>query len=598
MRDDRGGGPRQAARQTTFDELGTPLRDVPFVVVDLETTGGAPADAGITEIGAVKVRGGEVLGEFESLVDPHTGIPPFIQLLTGITNGMVAGAPTLSAVLPSFLEFARGCVLVAHNAPYDVGFLKAACAKTGRPWPACTTVDTARLAHGLMTRDEVPNCKLGTLAGYFHATTTPCHRALADARATVEVLHALLERLGPLGVQSLEELTTFSARVTQEQRRKRYLAEPLPSAPGVYVFSDVRGATLYVGKSRNVRTRVRQYFTAGEMRKRMREMVALTDEVTAIECATTLEAEVRELRLIAERKPPYNRRSRFPEKALWLKLTAEPFPRLSIVRKVGADRATYLGPYGSRRTADLVMSALHEAFPLRQCTPRITPKRPTNACVLAEMGRCGAPCEGRQTATEYAVVADAVRHAMLDDVRAAEGALRRRIDALAAAGRYEDAAVQRDRLAAYARSAARTQRLSALTGCAQLVAARPTEAGGWELTVVRYGRLVAAGVAPPRAHPRPYVDALVAAAEAVSQGVGPTPAASAEETECILRWLEKPGTRIVDVDGTWALPAHGAGRVLAALDAAAQGATQYDLGERSPLHTVHQPPGTLGVLAR
>jgi len=124
-----GGRPADAA-QGTFDELGTPLAEVTFVVVDLETTGGSPADCGITEVGAVKVRGGEVLGEFHTLVDPGSAIPPFIQVLTGITDAMVAGSPRIAAVLPGFLEFARGSVLVAHNAPFDVGFLRAAAVRS------------------------------------------------------------------------------------------------------------------------------------------------------------------------------------------------------------------------------------------------------------------------------------------------------------------------------------------------------------------------------------------------------------------------------------------------------------------------------------
>ncbi|HMA46056.1 MAG TPA: exonuclease domain-containing protein [Frankiaceae bacterium] len=103
------GGPRQAS----LDELGEPLREVTFVVVDLETTGGATDRSEITEIGAVKVRGGEVLGEFQTLVRPAAGIPPLVAVLTGITDAMVAGAPPIGAVLPAFLEFARGAVLVA-----------------------------------------------------------------------------------------------------------------------------------------------------------------------------------------------------------------------------------------------------------------------------------------------------------------------------------------------------------------------------------------------------------------------------------------------------------------------------------------------------
>src|SRR5205814_254117 len=93
-------------RQCTFDELGTPLSEVTFVIVDLETTGGSPATSAITEIGAVKVRGGEVLGEFQTLVNPQIAVPPFIAVLTGITDAMVASAPALSAVLPTFLDWA------------------------------------------------------------------------------------------------------------------------------------------------------------------------------------------------------------------------------------------------------------------------------------------------------------------------------------------------------------------------------------------------------------------------------------------------------------------------------------------------------------
>ena len=170
------------AVQRGFDDLGTPLHDVTFVVVDLETTGGSATDAAITEIGAVKVRGGEQIGEFQTLVNPETSVPAFIAVLTGITDAMVAGAPHLGAALPSFLEWSRGSVLVAHNAPFDLGFLRAGCDRLGLQWPAFESVDTARLARRVLTRDEAPDCKLATLARIFRTSTKPCHRALADAR--------------------------------------------------------------------------------------------------------------------------------------------------------------------------------------------------------------------------------------------------------------------------------------------------------------------------------------------------------------------------------------------------------------------------------
>jgi len=146
------------------------------------------------------------------------------------------------------------------------------------------------------------------LARLFGSPDTPDHRALHDARATVHVLHGLLERVGSLGVHSLEELCTYSSRVSPAQRRKRYLAEGLPSAPGVYLFRDARDEVLYVGTSVDIRSRVRTYFTASEHRTRMAEMVALATSVVPVVCATTLEAQVRELRLIAEHAPRYNRR--------------------------------------------------------------------------------------------------------------------------------------------------------------------------------------------------------------------------------------------------------------------------------------------------
>jgi DNA polymerase-3 subunit epsilon len=591
MSSTRGPATSRWGAQPTFDELGRPLRDITFCVVDLETTGGsAEGGAMITEIGAVKVRGGEVLGEFQTLVNPRTQIPAFIAVLTGITNAMVAGSPPIESALPAFLEFAAGTVLVAHNAPFDVGFLRHFAEQQGRPWPRFEVLDTARLARRVITRDDAPNCKLSSLAKAFGSTTTPNHRALSDARATVDVLHGLMERLGGLGVHTLEELQTFSSRVTTAQRRKRHLAEALPHAPGVYLFRDERARVLYVGTSRDLRTRVRSYFTASETRSRMGEMVGIASTVDGIECATTLEAEVRELRLIAEHKPRYNRRSRFPEKVHFIKLTREPWPRLSLVRRVLADDADYLGPFASKRTAEKCLAALHDTFPVRQCSDRL-PRNPARAaCVLAEMGRCLSPCDGSVDETAYAAVVRQLRDALLRRPDEVVEAINARMAALADDERFEEAGVHRDRLAAFVRAAARTQRLAALTRCPEVVAARREDDGRWAVHVVRHGRLAAAGVIPPGADAHAYVATLRLSAETVTPGPGPVPAASAEETEKILRWLEAPGIRLVDVDGEWTCPVAGATRHLAVHDAVNQSRLSLvPFAERRGLTPVHQP---------
>jgi DNA polymerase-3 subunit epsilon len=556
-------GPRYV--QGTIEELGTPLADVTFVVVDLETTGGSPRDSAITEIGAVKVRGGEVLGEFQTLVDPGREIPPYISVLTGITTTMVAAAPRIGSVLPTFLEFARGAVLVAHNAPFDLGFLKAACAESGIPWPAAASVDTAVLARRLLSRDEVPNCKLATLAPYFSATTDPCHRALDDARATVDVLHGLFERLGPLGITSLEELTGLTRRIDPERRRKRHLVDDVPGGPGVYVFRGPKDEPLYVGTSNDLRSRVRSYFTSSEQRSRITEMVALSQRVEAISCAHDLEAAVRELRLIAEQKPRYNRRSRFPERALWIRLTDEVFPRLSIVRRVRPGAGVFLGPFPDRRAADAAAAAIHESLPLRQCTPRLSVKVLGTAGALFGMGRCGAPCTGAQTAEEYGEIAAVLRAAVAADPQALLAPLLSRVDRLAAEERFEDAAVLRDRIAVLVRAVRRRQRLESLAAVPQLVIARPDGDGGWHLSVVRRGRLVAAGGAPRGVSVRHILAGLLATAE-TPLGPDGELAATVDETELVLRWMEKPGTRLVEVDGTLACPVPGTGSYSAFLD--------------------------------
>ena len=184
------------------------LADLNLVVVDVETTGWLHEQAEITEIGAVRICGWQHTGEFASLVRPAGPIPEDITSLTGITNEMVSRAPLAPTVLRAFLAFADDCVLVAHNAPFDVGFLTAACAASAIPWPATAVVDTAVLARLLLGPDDVPDCRLGTLAEYFSARTTPCHRALADAKATADVLAGLLSLAA--GGQTLRDRSLVS----------------------------------------------------------------------------------------------------------------------------------------------------------------------------------------------------------------------------------------------------------------------------------------------------------------------------------------------------------------------------------------------------
>ncbi len=284
----------------TFDTLGPTLAELTFVVVDLETSGGSPDGAAITEVAAVKVRHGEVLGELQTLVNPGHPIAEFVSDLTGISDAMVSRAPGINEVLPSLLEFMAGAVLVAHNAGFDVSFLRAACERQGYPWPDPPVLDTVQLARRVLaTDDDVADCRLATLAEVFHARVTPTHRALDDARATVDVLHGLFERVGCEGVTTYEELRSYSARLSPIQRRKRYLADTVPPVAGVYVHLDAHDNVVHVGRCRDVHAEVRRLVTSSSLPRRQLDLLAVTERIAVVSAATPVEEQVRQIRLQA-----------------------------------------------------------------------------------------------------------------------------------------------------------------------------------------------------------------------------------------------------------------------------------------------------------
>ena len=551
--------------QPSFDELGRALIDTTFVVVDLETTGGSHSSDAITEIGAVKIRGGEIIGEFQTLINPELPIPAFITVLTGITDAMVVEAPKIGEALFSFLEFAgspQETVVIAHNAPFDIGFLKSASARCDVPWPGYQVLDTARIARYVVTRDEAPNCKLGTLATYFGAHTDPNHRALSDARATVDVFHGILDRLGSFGVTTLEDLKSFTNRITDAQRKKRFLAEGLPNSPGVYIFRDSHNEPLYIGTTRNLRTRVRSYFTAAETRKRILDMVSLAERLDFIETPTIIEAEVRELRLIAEKQPRFNRRSKFQEKAVWVKLTEESFPRLVSVRghRGLSDEVGWCGPFNGRDEAARAIEALYEVTQIRQCTPRITLKSMKSAspCALFDMKRCGAPCVGKESVDSYASHVLTTQVSLHHDATSLLSTINTRMHELAEQERFEEAADIRNRLSAFIRGTARGQRIRSLTRVPHMVTAFMVAPQQWEFLVIRFGRLAGSAQGSSKNY-REIVESLRLTADVVADNGEILPASHHEEVEVLLRYLNQDGVRLVEIDGEWSLPVFGSG---------------------------------------
>ena len=542
--------------QRSFDDLGTPLRDTTFCVIDLETTGTDPARCAVTEVGAVKLRAGECLGTFQTLVNPGVPIPPTITVLTGITEAMVLPAPRIESVLPALVEFIGDAVVVGHNVRFDLGFLRAALERTGRPALTNPVVDTCALARRLV-RDEVANLRLGTLATQLRLDHRPSHRALDDALATGDLLHVLLERAAGLGVLGLDDLLALPTMAGHAQAAKLGLTAGLPRAPGVYLFRDRHGRVLYVGTATNLRARVRSYFS-GETRRKVGPLLRETHRIDHEVCRHPLEAAVREVRLIQQHEPPYNRRGRGWRRYVYLKLTTgEAFPRLSIVRQARPDGAHYLGPLPSSRFARTVADAIESVVPLRRCTAR-PGRSPRDApCVPAQLGVATCPCAGTVTESDYARHVGTVLRGLTTDPDLLLGPLRRRMEVLAAQERFEEAAEVRERAAALASALRRQRRFDALRRAGRLEL--ELTPGTWAR--LEAGRLVAVWEEPVAPGRRPgALEALPL--ETCGRDLPdrdppePVPRELADELICIAAWLDRRAAtvRIRRCDDGLALP--------------------------------------------
>lgn len=477
--------------QRSFDDLGRPLAEVTFVVLDLETTGGSPHDCQITEVGAVKFRAGECLGTFQTLVNPGGPIPPQIVYLTGITEAMVGPAPPIDAVLPALAEFIGDAVIVGHNVRFDLGFLRANLRRLAYAGLANRSVDTCSLARRLI-REEVPNCKLSTLARHFRTTVSPCHRALDDARATAEVFHHLLERAAGLGVLALDDLLGLPTAAAHPQVSKLRWVADLPRKPGVYLFRDGRGEVLYVGRATDLRRRIRSYF-AGDDRRKIGGLLREAQGLDHVVCPHDLAAAVLEVRLIHEHVPRYNHQVKTWRRYAYLKLTlGERFPRLSVVRVArDGDGALYVGPLPSSAAAKLVAEAIESVVPLRRCSARPPAHPRATPCSPAQLGVATCPCAGAIAEADYRRLVDQVVHGLTQHPGRLLDHLAARMTSLAASQRFEEAASTRERAAALARALARQRTLHGLVHAGRLI----VELDGGGGAVIDGGRLTASWAA-------------------------------------------------------------------------------------------------------
>lgn len=471
----------------TADPAALPLQDTPYVVFDVETTGSSAKEGGITELGAVKVWRGEVVEELSTLVKPGRPIEPFVVRLTGITDAMVADAPAPDEVMPRFEEFAEGYVLVGHNVSFDCAFVNAARESCGLETLSNPVLDTLKLAR--VMAPGLKRYRLSSLVQHFGIEAAPNHRALSDAAATSGLLLELLKLLDSAGVRSAGEAATLRRSSKQRPKpQKQRLAEGVPETPGVYYFVDKHGTTLYVGKAKNLKNRVRSYFNGGDGRRKIWRLVEETAEVRYEETGSELYALILEAREIRRLLPRYNTVGRGEEKSWFIKLSLEePYP---VPERVPADdgaqgEAIFLGPYRSAGMLGTCIEALGRIFPVRRCAG----SRAGGPCFYGQMGRC-APCLGMDEEGYRRTVVDGI--ATLLRGEGGEEHLRALVaerERLAGELEFEAAARLRDLISGIERI--RLARAIVSSGGPQAVVAPSTEPGVMEVFVLSGGRLVA-----------------------------------------------------------------------------------------------------------
>jgi DNA polymerase-3 subunit epsilon len=371
------------------------LFDAPLAIVDVETTGAHPAWDRVTEIAVVEVQAGEVVSEWSTLVNPGTSIPPAIQALTGITNGMVADAPAFEDLAQDLYERLEGRVFVAHNARFDYGFLRQEFERAGLRFQArtlCTVKLSRRLypahaRHNLDSLIDRHQLELGT-------SGSARHRALGDAQAVWQFLRvAAQERGADLlqdAVRKLVQLPALPAHID------RAVVDAIPEAPGVYLFYGENETPLYVGKSVTLRSRVLQHFS-DDVRSSREAQIAR--EIRRIEWRRTggeLGALLLEARLVKELLPVFNRQLRRASDLCGFLFDSKEL-KLMQNEEINSETLPFLcGVFRSKRSAIDALRGLADEH--RLCLRALGfEKSGKGACFRHQIKRCAGVCAGQES---------------------------------------------------------------------------------------------------------------------------------------------------------------------------------------------------------
>jgi DNA polymerase III subunit epsilon len=513
------------------------LREAPIVALDLETTGYSADHDRAIEISALRFEGSALVGSLQTFLNPRVPVPPRIQRLTGISDAMVRQAPLLEEIIPGLAELLEDAVLVGHNLPFSFGFLSraAAMARLKLDPPRLCTLRLSRLV-----KPDLPSHRLDALVDTLGLSRGSDHRAQSHAALTAEIFHTLA---GDADDDKLLSCLRMGDRLDQT-RRSPELWKQLPSCPGVYILKDSRDRVLYVGKSTNLRRRVREHLRQRwHPQRRLRRELRRVSRVDVIETETELEALFVEARLIKRYQPNGNSADRLERFAAYVCVDrTKPFPVVRVVDCDGVRSGAVFGPFPSRPMLQAGLRALADTVGLctngdpSQCRP-LVPRH------------CLGPCGLNDDASDYRKAVDSALALLRGDDHSLLDYLRRRRDHEADGLNFESAAMLRDRINALERLVG-DERWRRDVHSVNVVLILPTDrVDHKKLVCIRASRLVGAPRVSFDAAQAEIHSILASAFESADQpDAGPNEVA--EEMRLVHQWIRRAGSRytVVDVD--------------------------------------------------
>jgi len=414
----------------------TSLHDTVFTVFDVETTGLSPVNNRMTEIGIVKVRGGEIIDEYETLMNPGEFIPPYITQMTGITNEMVHKKPSFDELAPVILDFigsnnSSSVILGGHNVRFDYGFLNESLLRAGYNKLEHPSLCTARLARRLSR--SLPSKSLDSLKRHFGIHAKRKHRAIDDARATAQILSIFIEQLvTEFEFETIDDVVGFQfkkiyddSKTTARFKKLKINLKEVPQKPGIYFMFNKNDEIIYIGKAKSLKERRGSYFYHNTSHStKVKKLVRFVHKVEWETTGSELSALLAESRMIKSHKPRFNSAIKSYRKFPFIKIDVNrAFPIVQKVYEILPDGAKYYGPFASSFTVNNLIERINRLYKLRKCDDiNLRPVKNHSTCMYFEIGQCGAPCNFTSTALEYHREVKRVDKFLLSDSE--EGAVR------------------------------------------------------------------------------------------------------------------------------------------------------------------------------